>query len=311
MTEPWVRSVMIAPVFVVATASLLLGLGALSITAYLVAILIALPVLAIARPKALAWLLAPSVVVFAFVGLVSWLSQTVPTGAAADLIVGALVALPLWFLGVCAGSAQRPGVGLLALQAGLLETVSLETALSSLPSSPTSDAFLTAWFTTIGHQLGAIGAAISGNGLLGTQVIPLAFYAEPWFVLLALLALAGLLLPLIGDVDAAPPPRPTPSRRDLAESVRNLPPPVLYAVAAEPTPARAPLGAGLAPALGTAVGVLVFLLVAASAPAFAFFTVTIGVVAAMILLVGLASGPSGPPRPAPAPRGTPAPASSR
>ncbi|MCI4340575.1 MAG: hypothetical protein L3J73_04845, partial [Thermoplasmata archaeon] len=274
--------------------------------AFLVGLLVALPVFAIVRPRALGWLLAPSVAVFGFVGLVSWLSQTIPSGAAADLIVGTLVALPLWFLGVCVGSDQKPGVGLLALQAGLLEIVSLETALTSLATPTTSDAFLTAWFQTVGHQLGALAAALSGNGLLGTQVIPLGAYADPWFVVLALLALAGLLLPMIGDVQGGTPTRPTPSRRDLAESVRTLPPPVLYAVAAEATPVRAPLGAGLAPAFGTALGVLGFLYVAASAPAYAFFLVTIGVVAAVLVLVGLASGPgrpappasAGPPRPA-------------
>ncbi|MCI4360397.1 MAG: hypothetical protein L3J91_01705, partial [Thermoplasmata archaeon] len=134
MSSPWVRFALVAPVFVFATGSLLLTLGGLSVAALLVAALVALPIFSVANPRNIGWLLAPSVVVFAFVGLVSWLSQgAIPTGLSADVIVGSLVGLPLWFLGVCVSADQKPGVGLLALQAGLLEIVTLESALAAVP----------------------------------------------------------------------------------------------------------------------------------------------------------------------------------
>jgi hypothetical protein len=292
MTSPWLRFLMVAPVFLFATASLLVGLGGMSPVVLLVAAMVVLPVFSVFDPRAIGWLLAPSIAVFAFVGLLSWTSQgAIPTGGAGDVIVGALVALPLWFLGVCVSADQKPGIALLALQAGLLEMVTLESALATLPAGAGSAAFLNAWFMTVGRQLGALVTALSGSGLRGREVIPLAAYADPVFILLALLALAGLLLPLIGEPDARAPVRPVPSRRDLAESVRTLPPPVLYATAAEPTPARPPAGAGLAPVVGTAMAVVVFLEIASTEPAYTFLLVTLGVVGAVLLLVRLSSAP--------------------
>ncbi|HXQ94258.1 MAG TPA: hypothetical protein VN864_03705 [Thermoplasmata archaeon] len=300
MTSPWVRFLMIAPVFVFATGTILLGLGGISPLVFLVTALVVLPVLSVLDPRAIGWLLAPSVVVFAFVGLLSWFSQgAIPTGAAGDVIFGALLGLPLWFLGVCVSADNKPGVGLLALQAGLLEMVTLESALAAVPSGANTDTFLNAWFTTIGHQLGALASALSGNGLRVAQVVPLATYADPLFIVLALLALAGLLLPMIGDFQDRPSGRPTPSRRDLAESVRLLPPPVLYATASEATPPRPPAGAGLAPVVGTAIAVLAFLEIASSDPTYTFLIVTAVVVGAVVILVRLAAAPG---RPVPAPK---------
>lgn len=284
MSSPWLRFALVGPVFAFVLVGLAAALGSVSPASYVIAGLVAVPALSVLRPRALGWLLAPSVVVFAFVGLVSWLSPHVPTGAAADLVVGTLLGLPLWFLGVAVGGEDRPGVGLLALQAGLLEGVTIESALATLPAGAGSDRFLLAWFTTVGHQLGAVGAALSGGGLTGTQPIPLGSYADPVFIGLALLALSGILLPLIGADPHDGVGRAVPSRRDLAESVRRLPPPVLYATAAPATRRRAPLGAGIGPAVGTALGVLVFLGVASAAPAYTFLVVTLGVVGAVVLL---------------------------
>ncbi|MCI4361554.1 MAG: hypothetical protein L3J91_07595, partial [Thermoplasmata archaeon] len=154
-----------------------------------------------------------------------------------------------------------------------------------------STTFLDAWFTTVGHQLGALDTALSGNGLHGTEVIPLSTYADPLFIVLALLALAGILLPMIGDFEDRPPGRPAPARRDLAESVRKLPPPVLYATASPATAARPPAGAGLAPVVGTALAVGIFLEVASSSPAYTFLIVTLAAVAAVLVLVRLAAAP--------------------
>jgi hypothetical protein len=302
----WLRFLMVAPVFLYATGTLFAGLGPLSPVVLLIAVLVVLPVFSVFDPRSIGWLLAPSIVVFAFVGLLSWTSQgAIPAGTAGEVIVGALLGLPLWFLGVCVSADTKPGIALLALQAGLLEMVTLESTLARVPVGAGADAFLSAWFSTVGGQLGALGSALAHHGLRSGQVIPLASYADPLFILLALLALAGVLLPLIGEPDAQAPVRPAPARRDLAESVRVLPPPVLYATAGEATTARAPAGAGLAPVVGTAVAVVAFIEVASAAPAYAFLVVTLGVVGALVLLVRLAA-PTGRrvPVAVPAPRAT-------
>jgi len=290
--SPWVRFLLVAPVFLFATATLFVGLGAVPPVVVLIAAMVVLPVFSVFDPRSIGWLLAPSIVVFAFVGLLSWTSSgNIPSGAAGDVIVGALVGLPLWFLGVCVSADNKPGIALLALQAGLLEMVTLESTLSSVPSGAGSGAFLTAWFNTVGGQLGALATALGGKGLRAGQSIPLAGYADPVFIALSLLALAGLLLPLIGEPDARLPPRAVPSRRDLADSVRMLPPPVLYATADPATPARPPAGAGFAPVLGTAVAVVAFLEVASAEPVYAFLVVTVGAVGAIVLLVRLSAAP--------------------
>jgi hypothetical protein len=308
-SSPWLRFLLVAPVFLFATGTLLVGLGGLSPVAILVAAMVVLPIFSVFDPRAIGWLLAPSIVAFTFVGLLSWFSQgAIPTGSAGDVIAGALIGLPLWFLGVCVSADNRPGIALLSLQAGLLEMVTLETTLSKLPPQAGTGPFLSAWFTTVGQQIGALVAALSGHGLQSGHVAPLAAYADPVFIALSLLALAGVLLPLIGEPDARASPRPSPSRRDLAESVRTLPPPVLYAEAAEATLARPPAGAGLAPLIGTALAVLGFLAVASAEPAYTFLIVTVGVVGAVLVLVRLASAPGRlVPVAVPAPRRAPAP----
>lgn len=286
------RLLAVGPVFAFGTALLLFDVTGWSALSIGVAIVLALPTLAAARPQWLGRLLLPSIVLFVLDGLLTWAVPGLPTGGAAELIAGVFLGLPLWFLGLTLGSPDRPGMSLLALVVGLFEIVTTGAALAAgtLPLSP--EGFLRAWFTVDGHQLGALASAIGGGGLPAGGLFPLASYSDPLFVGLAFLALGGTLLPMLGTEDAPVAPVQRPSRRDLAPSVRRSPPPVLYASADPATlPRRAP-GAGLTPVAGAAVAVALFEGVASAAPAYAFGVVTLLVVATLVLLFRLQRPPS-------------------
>jgi len=280
------RVLAVGPVFAFAMGSLLVAVVGWSPLAYLVALVVALPLLAAAWPDRLPWLLAPSMALFLLVAVVTWFAQTVPTGAGGDLIAGTLLGLPLWFLGIAIGTPERPGISLLALEAGLLESVATFSALATLPSdpSPTESEFLTAWFLIDGHHLGALASALTGAGLVGGPSFPLASYADPVFVALAFLAVGGLLLPMLRSENAPTVGVPRPPRRDLAPTVRRVPPPILYATALPPTGSRPPPGAGLLPVAGAVLAVLGFEVVGLVAPAYTFTLVTLGALAAVLFL---------------------------
>jgi len=281
------RVLAVAPVFVFALVSLLVRVVGWSDLTFLVAIVVGLPVLASIWPDRLPWFLAPSMALFLLVAVVTWFAQSVPSGAGGDLVAGTLLGLPMWFLGIATGSPERPGISLLALEAGLLEAVATFSALATLPASPAPDeaAFLNAWFLTDGHHLGALAGALSGSGLLGGPVFPLASYADPVFVALAFLAVGGLLLPMLRSENPPTVGVPRPPRRDLAPTVRRVPPPILYATALPATSSRPPPGAGLLPVAGAVVAVVGFELVGIVAPSYTFTVVTAGAIAAVAFLV--------------------------
>ncbi len=309
MTSTWLRGLTVGPVFVFGTALLVGGVGPWSATSLVVAAVLALPLLAAARPAWLGRLILPSIALFLLDGALTWAIPGFPTGGPADVIAGIFLGLPLWFLGILLGSPERPGIALLSLAAGLFSIVSTGSALSSIPAlpTPTPEAFLRAWFTTDGHQLASLGGALAGGGLGSAPALPLAGYADPLFVALAFLALGGTLLPLLGTEDPHVRPPPTPSRRDLVPSVRRSVVPVLYATREPATPPRRASVGGRATVGGAVVAVAVFEAVAASAPAYAFLVVTLGVVATLLLLVRLQR----PPRPEAAPGARPRPARAR
>jgi hypothetical protein len=298
MIDRWIRGVTVAPVFLFASYVLFNGVVDWSGGALVVALIVALPVLAVAFPRHVSWLLAPSVLVFAFLGLISWFSPSVPSGGAADLVAGTLLGLPLWFLGISLSSPERPGLSLMAFQAGLLEMVTILTTVANAGGSAIStNGFVAQWFTTVGHQLDALGNALANHGLATPQTFPLAGYTDPVFLLLALVALIGVLLPMLRPDPLLPIRLPRPPRRDLAAPRRSLRPPVLYATTEPATAARAPLGAGVTPAIGAGVGVAAFVAVAETTPQLAFLAVTSAALILLVVLVRLA-------RPTPPARGS-------
>lgn len=290
-----VRLLTVGPVFLFGTALLWVDVAGWSLASVLVALVLALPLLSAVRPAWLGWLIAPSIVLFLLDGALTWAVPGLPTGGSADFIAGVFLGLPLWFLGLALGSPDRPGMSLLALTAGLFEIVTTGSALASIPAQPVPDAtqFLQAWFTVDGHQLAALGSALSNGGLGSATAFPLSGYADPLFVALAFLALGGTLLPMLGTEDPPVAPTPKPSRRDLAPSVRRRPPPVLYATSEAATPRHPPRGAGLVPVGGAVAAVATLEFVAVGAPAYSFTIITAIVVATLIALVRLAR----PPRP--------------
>ena len=303
MTVRWGRFLATAPVFLYGSWLLAGGVAVWAPGAILVAALVALPALSFLRPERLGWLIAPSILVFLFLALVTWFSPSVPSGGGADLVAGTLLGVPLWFLGVAVAISERPGIGLLAFQAGLLEVVLVVVTLGgSSGPFPSSDAFVAAWFANIGHQIGALGAALTVSGLSGTLSVPLAAEPDPTLVLLALVGLGGVLLPFLAPGASAPVASPKAPRRDLATPRRSLPPPVLYATS-EPATLPVPfLGAGVWPAVGAGLAAAGFLAVALAAPAYTFLGVSIGAAVAILVLLRLSMVPRARPKPTPVPR---------
>jgi hypothetical protein len=293
MNDRWIRFLTIAPLFLFGWGRLVTQVVGWNVLEALIAAAVALPLVAVARPRALGPALAPSLVLFVLLGLTIGLgigtSSATLTGPGADLALGVLLGLPLWFLGVAVGSPDRPGLALLALGAGLLELVTLAVTLQSLGATPVGpNAFLAAWFLTEGHQIGALGAALMGLGLRSRLLFPLAGYTDATFVALAVLAMAGLLVPLLRPEEGARETIPTPDRRDLATPRRTIPPPVLFAQAEAATPPRPAPGAGFVPVVGAVGAVVGFLAIALAVPAYTFLALTVYAAASLLLLVVLA-----------------------
>ena len=241
----------------------------------------ALPLLAIARPR---WLLAgvlPSALIAGIVSVSAWLGQSVPTGPVGALAAGLLLGLPLWFAGVTAAVVDRFGLALLVLEGGLLEVVMGRAAVDSLGGPAGAPALLAAWYRTDGAQVHALASAL-GHGLAPNP--PLEGVLDPVFVGFALLAVAGLLLPMLRSPERdLALPRPE-RRRPIVPASRTVPPPVLAVREGEATAAVASPGAGVVPVLGAAGSLAAVIAVAEIAPAYLYLAVGVGVAAALVAL---------------------------
>ncbi len=272
MTDPprWVAAAAVLPVFVYGLAVTLRFVGPFPLLALFAAAAAALPLLAIARPRLLLAGVLPSALIATVVSVSAWLSQSVPTGIVGALGEGLLLGLPLWFAGVTAAVIDRFGLALLVLEGGLIEVVMARAAVDSLGGPAPASAFLPAWYRVDGAQVHALASAL-GHGLAPNP--PLEGVLDPVFIGLALLAVAGLLLPMLRspERDLA---LPRPERhRPIVPASRILPPPVLDVREGEPTPAVASPGGGLVPVVGAALGLAGVIAVAAVAPSLVYLAV--------------------------------------
>jgi hypothetical protein len=246
-----IRFAAFAPLFVYGMVLLLVSIRPLSAASIGLALVIGLPAAAVVRPNLLEPLVGLSALMIGFIGAITLLSSGVPTGLGAELLVALLLGAFPWLLGVGVVLGDRPGLGLLCLTAGLAEIVSVGAALpSSLTTTVTPSEFVARWYSAGGQQFGHLGQVLTGRGLHAPGVFPYHAFAPPIFVGLAILAVAGLLLPWL---------RPSPvgirapvavPRRDMAPSSRTVPwsirRPVQVSVS---RPAPGP-GAGLVPIVG-------------------------------------------------------------
>ena len=299
MNRRLLRFLTIAPVFLYGTAIVFASIRGWDGLAILVLLGTALPVLSVVAPRQLPWFLAPSVAIAAYIGLIGWLNGVIPAGPATDAVAGTLAGLPLWALGIAVGISDRPGWALAGLEAGLAQVVALKVAVDAAVASAggaTVGAFVTGWFDGVGRQLRGLGSALSTSGLGSPVNFPFAGWFDPIFILLSILALGGLLLPLIRTPRSMRGEPVAPPRRDLAAPVRIVPPPVLNA---PDIPATNPIGspgATLAPVLGAVTAVVGFEVVGDLAPVYAFTVVTFGVIAVLLAIVYLGGrGPAGAP----------------
>lgn len=299
MNRRLLRFLTIAPVFVYGTAIVFAAVRGWDGLALLVLAGTALPVLSVLAPRQLPWLLAPSVAIAAYIGLIGWLNGVIPAGPATDAVAGTLAGLPLWALGIAVGISDRPGWALAGLEAGLAQVVSLKVAVDAATASAggaSVGAFVSAWFDVVGRQLRGLGSALSTSGLGSPVNFPLEGWFDPVFIALAILALGGLLLPMIRTPRSMRGDPVLPPRRDLASPVRIVPPPVLNAPDLPATDPVSSPGATLAPVLGAVTAVVGFELVGGVAPVYAFTVVTFGVIGVLLAIVLLGGrGPAGAP----------------
>ncbi len=288
-TPRWVAAVAVLPDFLYGVATTVLRVGPFPPLALLAAVVVALPLLAVVRPRFLLATVVPSALIAAAVSASAWLTQSVPTGAVGALGEGLLLGLPLWFAGVAAAAVDRFGLSFLVLEGGLLGVVMTRAAVDSLGGPAPASALLPAWYRTDGAQVHALALTL-GHGLLPNP--PLEGVLDPVFIGLALLAVAGLLLPMLRSPERdLALPRPE-RRRPIVPASRTLPPPVLAVREGAPTPAVASPGAGVVPVLGAAAGLAVVIAVAEVAPSFVYLVVGVGVATALIAL-GLLQRPRG------------------
>lgn len=285
MTPRWWAAAVVAPVFLYGLGTTLARAGPLPPLALAAVGLTALPVAAAVRPRWLLPLVGPSAFVAVVVSLDAWLTGTVPTGVVGDLGVGLLVGLPLWFAGTIAGTIERFGLSLLLLVAGLADLVMTRAAVETLAAPFASSAFLPAWYSVDNAQLHAIAAAL-GNGLGPSP--PLQGILDPALVGLALLAVAGLLVPMLRSPERdLALPRP-PRRRAIVPASRTVPPPVLAVREGTPTPAAASPGAGFLPVAGAATALALVVVVAGATAAYTYLAVSLGVGVVLLALTAAA-----------------------
>jgi hypothetical protein len=255
----------------------------------LAALVTALPLLSPLWPTGRGALASPAVALVLAVGIDGFLTGTSPTGVSADVAVGVLVGAPLWGAGVIAGVIERPGLAFAAFAELLGQVVLLGATRTSLPGPVGTAGFAAAWGQVLDRQISGIAEAIATGGLGSPIQFPASTVTDPILILTAVLALAGLLLPLLPAVPSRRlPPAPVP-RRDLAPPVRLVPPPVLNPPDSLPTAPRLSPGPTLAPAIGAIVAVAGFILLSGYAPRYSFLAITVACVAALGALVVLGS----------------------
>lgn len=311
MTIRWAPAIGVTPVFVYGVWLMATGVTGWSGLAFVAALLTALPLFGLYAPERVLYLLAPGFALGVLVSLDAWLTGSVPVGTAAALGSGLLLGLPAFFLGATVALSERPGVALLALSEGLVEIVGAQAAIQRAGSGVSASGFLAAYFEVADAQVVAFSTGIAHLGLRSPITFPLAAWVDPTFIVLAVLALGGILVPLLRPPRAGVGTPARPPRRDLAAPVRMIPPPVLNAPDIVATPPRAALGSGLAPVVGAVGAVAAFEAVGAEEPAYAFLAVTVGAIAILIVIAVLSRVPRSVPVPraakaAPAPPSGPA-----
>ncbi|MCI4350224.1 MAG: hypothetical protein L3K15_01750 [Thermoplasmata archaeon] len=286
-----IRTGTIAPLFLYGMALLAFGIRPLSAATVGLAIVIGLPAVAVVRPNLLAPMVGLSALMMGFVGAITVLTSGPPTGLGAELVVALLLGLFPWLLGVSVVLGDRPGVGLLGLTVGLIEIVSIGAAVpASFGRSLGPDGFVVRWYSAGGRQFDLLGQILAGKGLRSTGPFPYQSVIAPLLVGLAILALAGLLLPWLRSSPVGIRAPGAVPRRDMAAPTRTVPWPLNRGARAPVTrPVPGP-GAGLAPIVGALLATGGFAAAAALAPVYAFLLAAAGATFVIVLLITLSFG---------------------
>ena len=268
----------------------------------LAALLTALPLLSAAWPAGRVPLALPGVVLTLALGTDGFLTGAVPTGYAADVTVGVLVGAPLWAAGLVAGLIERPGLAFAAFAELLVQVVVLRATQISLTGPTGTVGYSAAWIGVVNRQISGIAGAISSHGLGSPIELPTASVTDPVLIVLAILGLAGVILPLLPPARSQRLPPAEVPRRDLAPPVRRVAPPVLNPPDAVPTEPRPSPGPTLAPVIGAIVAVAGYESLAAADPRYSFLVVTVAAIAVLAALVvlgrwGVPIGPGATARP--------------
>ncbi|MCI4319383.1 MAG: hypothetical protein L3K23_04520 [Thermoplasmata archaeon] len=299
------RLALLAPAFVYPMVLLLAGIRPLSVATLALSVVIALPIVAVVRGNLLAPLVGLSGLMIGFVGLITLLTPGTPSGLGADLVVALLLGGFPWLLAVAVVLGDHPAAGLLGLSVGLLGAVSVLAALpNAWTASDSSSVFVARWYATGDQQFGHLGEALVGRGLQTATTFPYETAVTPLLVGLAIVAVAGLLLPWLQPSPVGFRSLGSAPRRDLAAPRRIVPWPSSRIL---PPPASAPVvgpGAGLVPVSGALIATGGFAAVALLSPANAFLAIAAGATAVVIVLLALTF--SGPARRPPAPTSAPA-----
>jgi hypothetical protein len=269
-----------------------------------VAVVTALPLLTPLWPGGRLPLALPAVALTLLLGIDGFLTGKPATGAVADVAVGVIVGAPLWACGVIAGLIERPGLAFAAFAELLAEVVLLGATPSALSGPVGTAGYAAAWLTTLNRQVSGVAQAISTGGLGSPILFPTSTVEDPILIATAVIALAGVLLPLLPPVESRRLPPAAVPRRDLAPPVRLVPPPVLNPPDTTPSPPRRSPGPTLAPVVGAVVAVAGFELFGAAVPRYAFLGVALATVAVLgaLVVLGRWGAPRGSPPAAAPPR---------
>jgi hypothetical protein len=287
MTNRYVPLLAVLPLAVYGVILALSEASGWSAVVLVVAIATSLPLLTPLWPDGRVPLAFPAILIALGLGIDGFLSGSAPTGFVADVTVGILLGAPLWACGVIAGLIDRPGLAIAALAELLGEVALLKATAAYLTGPVGTAAYAAAWLRVLNAQVSGLANAIASGGLGSPIAFPTGSATDPILILTAVLALAGVLLPLLPPVASRRLPPASVPRRDLAPPVRVVPPPVLNAPDATPTAPRASPGPTLAPVIGAVVAVVAFELVGAADPRYSFLVVTVAVVVALGALVVL------------------------